>query len=89
MRPMPEEFTDPQRPHHREAHVRTPTGELDHEEKIHRQQTHIRVLSIVLVLVLLMLAYAAVFDLDTAPEWIVFGAIVLTALGAIIAVQSR
>jgi hypothetical protein len=47
------------------------------------------VLSGVLVLVLLMLAYAAAFDLDSWPEWLVLGAICFTAVGALIAVQFR
>jgi membrane protein YdbS with pleckstrin-like domain len=86
---MPEEFTDPQRPHHRERHMRTPTDELTHQQRLERQRLHIRVLSLVLVLVLLMLAYTAAFDLDSAPEWIVLGGICATAVGAVIAIQSR
>jgi hypothetical protein len=86
---MAEEFTDPQRPHHRGRHVRTPTDELSHEEKLSRQRLHINILSGVLVLVLLLVAYAAAFDLDSAAEWIVLGGICATAIGAIIAVQSR
>ena len=42
----------------------------------------------VLLAVLAMLAYAAAFDLDHWAEWIVFGAICFTALGAIIAVNT-
>ncbi len=86
---MPEEFTDPQRPRHREHHVRTPTDELSHEERLRRQRTHINVLSVVLIVVLLMLGYAAAFDLDSAAEWIVLGGICVTGIGAIIAIQSR
>jgi protein-S-isoprenylcysteine O-methyltransferase Ste14 len=85
----PQQFTDPSAPHHREHHVRTPTDELSHEQKLERQRLHITVLSVVLLLVLLMLAYSAIFDLDSAPEWIVFGAICFTGVGAVIAVQSR
>jgi hypothetical protein len=43
----------------------------------------------VLVLVLLMLAYASIFDLDSWAEWTVLGAICFTALGALIAVNTR
>lgn len=85
----PREFTDPTAPHHHEHHVRTPTGELSHEEKLARQRTHITILSGVLVLVLLMLAYASIFDLDSWAEWTVLGAICFTALGALIAVNIR
>jgi hypothetical protein len=47
------------------------------------------VLTVVLLAVLAMLAYAAAFDLNHWAEWIVFGAICFTALGAIIAVHTR
>ncbi|MEK6277571.1 MAG: hypothetical protein AABM29_06120 [Actinomycetota bacterium] len=40
-----------------------------------------------LVLVLLMLAYSAAFDLDSAAEWIVLGAICFLAVGAMVAVH--
>jgi hypothetical protein len=84
-----QEFTDPQRPHHRERHVRTPTGELSHEQRLRRQQTHINIFTLVLVAVLAMLAYAAAFDLDHWAEWAVFGGICATALGFMVAVHSR
>jgi len=85
----PREFTDPLAPHHHEHHVRTPTGELSHEQKLARQRTHITVLSLVLVLVLLMLAYASIFDLDSWAEWAVLGAICVTAVGALVAINVR
>jgi hypothetical protein len=84
----PQQFTDPSAPHHREHHLRTPTGELSHDRRIARQRAHITVLSGVLVLVLLMLAYASIFDLDSWAEWLVLGAICFTALGALIAVNT-
>jgi hypothetical protein len=59
-----EQYTDPQRPHHRERHVRTPTGELSHAQLLRRQRGHVTILTLVLVAVLAMLAYAAAFDLD-------------------------
>lgn len=65
----------------------TPTSALPHAQKIARQQTHIRILSGVMVLVVAALAYAAVFDLDSAAEWIVFGMIIFTVIGAMIAVH--
>jgi hypothetical protein len=85
----PREFTDPLAPHHHEHYVRTPTGELSHEQKLARQRTHITVLSAALVGVLLMLAYASIFDLDSWAEWAVLGAICVTAVGALIAVNVR
>jgi len=77
------------RPHHREHSLRTPSGELTDEQKLRRQRTHINVLTLVLVAVLAMLAYAAAFDLDHWSEWIVFGGICFAAVGFMVAVQSR
>jgi hypothetical protein len=85
----PQEFTDPSAPRRREHHVRTPTGELSHQERLARQRLHITVMSGVLVLVLGMLAYASIFDLNSWAEWVVLGAICVTALGALIAVNTR
>ena len=85
----PREFTDPLAPHHREHHIRKPTDELTHEQKLARQRTHIMILSVVLVLVLLMLAYASIFDLNSWAEWVVLGAICVTAVGALVAVSTR
>lgn len=45
-------------------------------------------LTVVLVAALVMLAYAAAFDLDHWAEWVVLGAICATAIGVIVAVQS-
>ena len=83
-------MSDPQ--HHEsshEHHLRTPTSELPHAEKIARQQRHIEILSIVLLLVLAYLIYSAIFDLDSWAEWLVFGAIVFTAIGAGVAVNTH
>jgi hypothetical protein len=44
---------------------------------------------IVLVLTLLMLGYAAAFDLNSWAEWVVFGGICAVAIGAIIALSPR
>lgn len=83
-------MTDPQKHEsHREHHVRTPTSELPHEEKLRRQQRHVTMLTVGLLAVLAMLAYSAAFDLDHWAEWVVLGAIVLTAVGFIIAAQSQ
>jgi hypothetical protein len=81
--------TDPQRHEHREHHLRTPTSELSHQERLRRQALHLEVLTGALLLVLAMLVYAAIFDLDHPAEWVVFGAICLTAVGAAIAVRTR
>ena len=85
----PQQPTDPQRAPHREQHLRTPTHELSHSERIERERFHATVLSFVLLGVLAMLAYAAAFDIDHPGEWIVLGTICVTALGAIVAVKSR
>lgn len=82
MTERPDQLPEP--PRH---HVRT--GELSHQEKLARQRRHIVVLNVALVVVLAVLVYAAIFDLDSAAEWIVLGAIVVTAVGTVIAVQSR
>ena len=72
--------------HHRGLH-HTPTRELAHQEKLARQRAHIRILTVVLVVVLAALVYAAAFDLNSSAEWIVFGMIVFTVAGAMIAVH--
>lgn len=85
----PQQPTDPQRAHHSEHHLRTPTHELSHADRLERERFHTTVLSFVLIGVLVMLAYAAAFDIDHPGEWIVLAAISATALGAIVAVKSR
>lgn len=83
-------MTDPQKHvSHREHHLRTPTDQLPHAEKVKRQQRHITMLTVVLVAVLLMLGYSAAFDLDNWAEWVVLGGIAFTAIGVIIAAQSQ
>jgi hypothetical protein len=82
-------MTDPQASHHREHHLRTPTSELPHEAKLRRQERHMQILTGVMLLVLAMLVYSALFDLDHWSEWIVFGAICATAVGTVIAVSTR
>lgn len=69
-------------PHH------TPTSQLHHEEKLKRQERHLQLLTGVMVLVLALLAYSAAFDLDNWSEWVVLGAIVSVAVGAMIAVHT-
>jgi membrane protein YdbS with pleckstrin-like domain len=80
---------DPQESRHHEHHLRTPTNELPHEEKLKRQERHMQILTVVMLLVLLMLVYSALFDLDSWSEWVVFGAICATAIGTVIAVNTR
>ena len=83
-------MTDPQKHEsHSEHHLRTPTSQLPHDEKIRRQQRHITMLTVGLLGVLAMLAYSAAFDLDHWAEWVVLGGIVFTAVGFIIAAQSQ
>ena len=41
-----------------------------------------------MLLVLAMLAYSALFDLDSWSEWVEFGAICSVAVGTIIAVST-
>lgn len=69
-------------PHH------TPTSQLHHAEKVKRQERHLQILTVVLVLVLGLLAYSAAFDLDNWSEWLVFGAICATAVGVMIAIHT-
>jgi len=82
--------TDPTPGEHEGHHLphRTPTSQLHHEEKIKRQTLHLQVLTVVLLLVLALLAYSAAFDLDNWSEWVVFGAICMVAIGAMIAVHT-
>ncbi|MGI9557664.1 MAG: hypothetical protein ACR2N5_06955 [Solirubrobacterales bacterium] len=73
--------------HSENRHVRTPTSELPHAEKVARQRLHLRLLTGVLLVVLVLLAYSAAFDLNHWAEWVVFGGIVFAAIGMIIAVR--
>lgn len=83
-------MTDPQKHEsQREHHLRPPTSQLPHEEKIRRQQRHITILTFCMLGVLGMLAYSAAFDLDHWAEWVVLGGIVMTAVGFMIAAQSQ
>jgi len=81
-------MTDPQASHHHEHHLRTPTNELPHDQKLKRQARHLQILTGVMVLVLAMLVYSALAELDNWSEWVVFAAICITAVGTIIAVHT-
>ena len=83
------EVDDRREERHRRRLHRTPTSQLPHDEKIRRQEGHMRLLTIALLLVLLMLAYSAAFDLDNWSEWVVLGGICSVAVGTIIAVNTR
>lgn len=72
--------------HHRPHH--TPTSQLSHAEKVRWQERHLQILTAVLLLVLAMLAYSAIFDLDNWSEWVVLGAICTVAVDTIIAVNT-
>jgi hypothetical protein len=82
-------MTDPSAPHHRAHHLRRPTGELSHEERISRQRFHLDLACGALLLVLALCAYSAIFDLNSWAEWVVFGGICATVIGFIIAVSSE
>ena len=81
-------MTDPQKHEGHARHVRTPTSQLHHAEKVKRQERHLQILTVALLLVLLMLGYSAAFDLDNWSEWVVLGGICTVAVGTIIAVHS-
>jgi len=73
----------------RERHLRTPTSGLTPEERVRRGERHLQVLTGILLLVLALLIYSALFELDSWSEWVVFGVICATAVGATIAIHSR
>jgi hypothetical protein len=78
----------------RDAAARRPTGATGCRRRVEgrggpRQRGHVRILTLVLLAVLAMLAYAAAFDLNHWAEWIVFGGICAVAVGFMIAVHSR
>jgi hypothetical protein len=72
---------------HERRHLRTPTSQLPHAEKIARQERHVEILTLLLLTVLLLLVYSAIFDLDHWAEWIVFGGIVTAAVGGGVAIN--
>lgn len=82
-------YTDPTAAHHGEHHLRTPTGQLSHGDKLKRQAIHVEILSAIVVVLLLLVIYSAAFDLNSLAEWVVFGGICSVAIGAIIAVSPR
>lgn len=86
---MSEHPSDAEDTEHERHHLRTPTSQLPHAEKVARQNRHVEILSGVLLLVLLMLGYSAAFDLDSWAEWLVLGMIVVTAVGAGIMVNTH
>jgi hypothetical protein len=69
--------------------IATPTRLLPHPAKVRREQRHLAVLTGVLAAVLLLLLYAAAFDLNTWAEWTVFAAFVLITVGGGVATQTR
>ncbi len=83
-RPTP---SDPSASHHREHHLRTPSPELSHSDKLLREAFHRRILAGVLLVVLAAAAIALVLDLDSWPEWVVLTMVCVTAVGVIIAVS--
>jgi membrane protein YdbS with pleckstrin-like domain len=90
MREMSDVESEDARGEHSHPHLHhTPTSQLHHDEKIKRQERHLQILTLVLVLVLAMLAYSAAFDLDNWSEWVVLGGICSVAVGTIIAVNTH
>ena len=87
MTPAESEDTHAEHPHGRLHH--TPTSQLPHEEKIRRQERHLQIVTVVMLLLLAMLAYSAAFDLDNWSEWVVLGGICTVAIGTIIAVNTH
>jgi hypothetical protein len=81
------DMSDQEHEHHHLSH-HTPTSQLPHQEKIKRQERHLQILTVVLLLVLALLAYSAAFDLDNWAEWVVLGGIVSVAIGTMIAVHT-
>ena len=78
-----------QGPERHSHHLRTPTSQLPHAEKVRRQERHVEILSVVLLAVLAMLVYSAIFDLDHWAEWVDFGGVVAAAVGAGITIRSH
>jgi hypothetical protein len=69
--------------------VAIPTSRLPHAEKVRRVQRHQAAGTGVLAAVLLVLVYVAAIGPSSWADWIVLGAICLTAVGGAIAVQTR
>jgi len=78
-------FSDPSASRHGKHHLRTPSQQLGRLDKLRREAMHVRFLSSLLVLALIVGGYAAAFELDSWPEWVVLGGIIVTVVGVIIA----
>ena len=79
--------TDPSASHHRKHHLRTPSPELSHGNKLLRETLHRRILTAVLVLALAAAVVAVAFDLTSWAGWAVLIAICVTVIGVIIAIS--
>ena len=84
-----EPFSDPSASRHGKHHLRTPSQQLGRLDKLRREALHRRFLSGVLILLLIVGSYAAVFDLDSWAAWVVAGGICVTVIGVIIATSPR
>ena len=78
-------YSDPSASRHGKHHLRKPSEQLGRLDRLRREAMHVRVLSGVLVLTLIAGGYAATFDLNSWPEWVVLGGILVTVIGVIIA----
>jgi membrane protein YdbS with pleckstrin-like domain len=81
--------TDPSASRHRKHHLRTPSPELSHGDKLLRESMHRRILTGVLVILLAAALVAVAFDLTSWAGWVVLAAICVTVIGVIIAISPR
>lgn len=79
--------SDPSASRHRKHHLRTPSQQLNHGDKLVREALHRRVLNSGLLVALMAGVSAAVLDLNAWGAWVVLGGICVTVIGVIIAVS--
>jgi hypothetical protein len=79
--------SDPSASRHGKHHLRQPTQQLGHGEKLLREAMHRRVLMATLVLALIAGVAALVLDLNSWAGWVVLGGICVTVIGLIIAIS--
>lgn len=78
---------DPSASRHGKHHLRTPTEQLSRPDKLIREAMHVRVLSSLLLLALIIGCFVAISNLDMWHEWLVLSMLFLTGIGAIVAVS--
>ena len=79
--------SDPSASRHAKRHLRTPTEQLSRPDKLVREAMHVRVLSSLLLLALMVASFVALSSLDVWHEWLVLTMLCVTGIGAIIAVS--